>query len=122
MDIFIIFRKYINRIIRKNNIEQKVINKPKLINSKIEENVKDETGYPLGDYISPKKINKDNDLETVTPNKTAEIIPVDADKREKDAKDKDTKRKIDYLIKKEKEKNFTDTGFYETSKQRKKKS
>ena len=38
MDIFIIFRKYINRIIRKNNIEQKVINKPKLINSKIEEN------------------------------------------------------------------------------------
>ena len=120
MDIFIIFRKYINRIIRKNNIEQKVINKPRLINSKIEENVKDEIGYPLGDYISPKKINKDNNRETVTQNKTAEIIPVDADKREKDAKDKDTKRKIDHLIKKEKEKNFTDTGFYETSKQRKK--
>ena len=47
-----------HRLVSLSDIEQKVINKPKLINSKIEENVKDEIGYPLGDYISPKKINK----------------------------------------------------------------
>ena len=58
MDIFIIFRKYINRIIRKNNIEQKVINKPKLINSKIEENVKDEIGYLLDITLDLKKLIK----------------------------------------------------------------